>query len=747
MVNREQESQSLVTDHQSPGAKNNVVGALGAGLIVTAFCLVLLWRDPLLFWNDDYAVSILPVFADVARSWSEGHLPLLSPYSWVCGNLAGEFQYGTFSVFVNAAVVAIWKFTLTFPQQAAALSIAHLFVLAMGGYLLARGRNLSAPLSIMVAFVAALNGWIICWGATDWFGALGAFTWFPWAWWGMERALDPGRGRWRFLWPVPFVYLLVTGGFPYTVLMLGLLAAWLALQSVVERRKLSSIWPLLLGMLLGFGLSAPAWLALLDYVQGSARAAQDSSEHLQWRVPAAALPGFILPSWTVHWTDFSTRLMPHPAMELASGIVPPVALLAGLIAFGRSLLRQIKWELGLLIVVLLLAMLPSAGVFRWSFRWLPFVHVVLAFCAAESLRLFAQSKIVVTRRPGVIGFILLLVTVVSAWFLGATPQRALPLVWITLGIGGVWAFFEILPTAVLRAWVPAIVAISSLLATYVCIPPNCGVPKYNLAQELTEPAPLDPQRLYLSLYPPPEDAYRVEQRPEPFGTTLRIGSTSMWGGIHLINGYSPIRPLGVAREFAFAIHGEIPPEIASSLLEGEGGPEGSLARLGVDGIIIAKETTLDPKPESEWELAVTTNEGRVFHRRGVPLPRVRSVMAIDSRPDDQFAIAEISRIVSGRNRVQADVIVSAGDKPALLTISRPFFNGYHAKLGDAVLKVDSYRGLFPIIEVPAGTKGRLSLVYRPPWLIWGSAVAGLSLLGMLAGVVASFVSRRGRNQS
>jgi hypothetical protein len=163
------------------------------------------------------------VFADMARSWSEGHWPLLSPYSWVCGNLAGEFQYGTFSVFVHAAVILIWKLPLTFPQQATALSITHLFVLAIGAFLLARDRRFSVPLSIFVALVASLNGWIICWGATDWFGALGAFTWLPWAWWGAERALDRQRTKWRFLWPAPFVYLLVTGGFPYTVLMLLLL--------------------------------------------------------------------------------------------------------------------------------------------------------------------------------------------------------------------------------------------------------------------------------------------------------------------------------------------------------------------------------------------------------------------------------------------------------------------------------------------------------------------------------------------
>src|SRR3981189_3639102 len=141
MGTNEQEDHSLITSHHSPGTKRDILKALLAGLLVVGFSLVPLWHDPLLFWNDDYELSILPVFADMARSWSEGALPLLSPYSWVCGNLAGEFQYGTFSVFVNAVVVLIWKFPLTFPQQAAALSIAHLFVLAMGGYLLARGGN------------------------------------------------------------------------------------------------------------------------------------------------------------------------------------------------------------------------------------------------------------------------------------------------------------------------------------------------------------------------------------------------------------------------------------------------------------------------------------------------------------------------------------------------------------------------------------------------------------------------------
>jgi hypothetical protein len=292
----------------------------------------------------------------------------------------------------------------------------------------------------------------------------------------MERALDAQRSRWRVLWPAPFVYLVLTGGFPYTVLMLALVAAWLGLKSLGQTRNFGSIVPPFCGVLLGVGLAAPAWLALLDYVHGSARAAQDAAEHFQWRVPVAALPGFIVPNWTVLWSDFSSRLMPHTANELTCGFVPPLALIAGLIGLRRALVRRIGWELGLLLIALILCMLPTAGVFRWSFRWLPLVHVVLALCAAESLQLFGQSR---------------------------------------------------LPFA--RSWIPAIVTFAALLVTYIWIPPNCGVPKYNLAQELTQPAPLDPDRIYLSIYPAPEIAYRVETHPGAFGTTVRPGSTSMWG--------------------------------------------------------------------------------------------------------------------------------------------------------------------------------------------------------------------------
>ncbi len=621
----------------------NSLGALAAGLLILFFCVILLSHDPLIFWNDDYELSVLPVFADVARSWAEGYWPILSPYSWVCGNLAGEFQYGTFSVFVNAAVVLIWKFPLTFPQQAAALSITHLFVLAIGAFLLARDRRFSIPLSIFVALVASLNGWIICWGATDWFGALGAFTWLPWAWWGAERALDRRRTKWRFLWPAPFVYLLVTGGFPYTVLMLLLLTAWLSAKSLVETRNVFSIFPMLFGVALGFGLSAPAWLAILDLVHGSARELQPASAHWQWLVPPAALPGLILPSWTVNWTDFSSRNLTHAATELACGLAAPAALIAGFVWHRRMLVRRMKWELILLLIVLLLSMIPTAGLFRWSFRWLPFFHLVLAICAADALQMKPQPTTAATA-----SLALVVVTAIAMSIFRTGGAYTFPLTWILLALAGIWAVAEFVfgRDAALRRpghrsamtlpvdWLLPCVTFLALLATYLCIAPNGGVPKYNFSQELLKPSPLDPQRLYLSIYPWAELNYRVEKKPQPVGQIVRPGSTSMWAGLHFINGYSPIRPAGVAREFAATIHGEINPAMGEYLLNYQAGEGGELALLGVDGIVVAREMNVAPQPASEWEMVISTDEGLVFHRRGASFARVRSVTSIDSRPND-----------------------------------------------------------------------------------------------------------------
>ena len=288
------------------------------------------------------------------RSWSEGHLPLLSPYSWVCSNLAGEFQYGTFSLFVNAAVVLIWKFPLSFAQQAAALSMAHLFVLGGRRFSPRARRALSTPLAMMVALVAALNGWIICWGATDWFGALGAFAWLPWAWWAMDRALDPAAHELAISLAGAFRLSARHGGFPYTVLMLALVAGWLAAEVVrpnaggfrvtLAARARTGAWvrPLRAGLARALRLRARV------------RAAEQANPgaHWQWLLPPAALPGFVLPCVDGELVGFFGSPVPHAADRAGLRNGAAAGPLAALFYLRRAFVRRVKWELGSAPVVL-----------------------------------------------------------------------------------------------------------------------------------------------------------------------------------------------------------------------------------------------------------------------------------------------------------------------------------------------------------------------------------------------------------
>jgi hypothetical protein len=206
----------------------------------------------------------------------------------------------------------------------------------------------------------------------------------------------------------------------------------------------------------------------------------------------------------------------------------------------------------------------------------------------------------------------------------------------------------------------------------------------------------------------------------------------MWAGLRFVNGYSPIRGAGVGRAFAFYTHGEIDPGMADYLLGWQAGPTGWLNTIGVDGIVLAAGTTSPPPPAGEWNLVHISEEGRVFHRRGAPLAPIRSVQSLETLPNETFARAAVILRENSRNKLIADLRVPKNKLDALLVIARPYFHGYRAEVGGKMLPVDSYRGLVPIIRLPPGTEGRLTITYRPWWLLWGGAVSVLSALVCLA---------------
>ena len=427
-----------------------------------------------------------------------------------------------------------------------------------------------------------------------------------------------------------------------------------------------------------------------------------------------------------------------------------VALVAALAWRRRALWRAVRWELGLLGVVMLLCVLPSPGVFRWSFRWLPLFHLALALAGGRALALVLAAR---RRAPGnlwgcsacnpgawafaLVAVVWLLMTVLHTDNADALT-RHLP--WLTLIVAATWMLADacLMRWRAWAMWLPAAVVFVSLLVTYRHMYTNPGLPVYDFGPALTRVEPLSPDRLYVSLYREPDQAYRNWQTSQDFGAVLRPGSTSMYAGVRLINAYSPIMAQGIGRRLSMETHGNIPNDLAENILRNECGHDGLLARLGVDGILIARSyyPLAAPPPADEWEEVFSSPEGGVYHRRGGARPDVQAWTAAAPGGPRDHAEVELSKVNASRLDSIAEVSVPKGGAPGLLAFRRPYFPGYVAWLDGVRIPVGSYQGLLPTVELPPGSHGHLLLRYRPGTLVWGTLLSAGTLLGMLM-----FVSR------
>jgi hypothetical protein len=749
-----------------------VLLTISAGAIVILFGLLLVWREPSFFWHDDYQSYFLGGFRDIARAWESGELPLLSPYSWFGGALAAEYQYGIFSIFINLCLVLVWKLNLTLPLTAAALSIIHLGVLASGSFRLARQRKLTTALSMMVALVASLNGWIITWGATNWFPALSSFAWLPWAWWSLELSLNENRGIWRFLPAGMFIYLILTAGWPFSVLMMVLVSTWVGIKNCWKSHQLIKIWSVLAAWIFGIGLSTPALIMLIEYTSNSIRGETGLVLQQAWIVPGASLLGLVLPAFTVFWSVFGSW-QPHASMELASGLVPVVVLLKVLFHRRKKFIRAVRWELGLLALILLLVLSPSIGNFRWSFRWLPLLHILLGLLAAEGISLLQtkniKNNITNLHLPkklkahysdnlGAWALLLVFIVWVRALLLDLdkTPRSFVLGVNLML-FSTIWLLVERVDAlrASIKAWMPFTVVFLSLLATYTHLPTNLVVPVWNFQENMRNVKPLASDIRYLSIYGDTDLFQPVESNSEVgFGTLIRPGNSSMYSGLQLVNGYSPIMPASLARIFGLNLHGYLSQQQAKRILELETGSQGLLELMGVDGLVVARsfQSEIHQLAEKNWQEVASSAEGKVFHRVGSPSPRIRSVGLvkfvgsnsnvldllvnrsqktvplllndpIKAGKEFRFATTQVQPVKESRLQAIADVKSLSQNTESLIVFSKPWYPGYRATLNGKKVPVKVLNLILPAVELPPGAEGRLVLEYLPNSLIIGSIIS------------------------
>lgn len=222
------------------------LGTGGASLLLTSY----FGRT---WWLDDFQSQWLPGYLDIHRALHEGSYPLISSSSWFGGDLAGEYQYGVFSLAHLLIIFVVFQWKLGLLGTVVSLIAIYEAILASGAFRLARRIGLTVPNAMIASLAATLNGYTFYWAAQNWFPAMASFAWLPWAWWAMLVALDRRHGAWRFLPAALFVYLVVAAGWPFTVLMAGTVTVWLAARNWGQLRL--RVWPLMAAWALGLALA------------------------------------------------------------------------------------------------------------------------------------------------------------------------------------------------------------------------------------------------------------------------------------------------------------------------------------------------------------------------------------------------------------------------------------------------------------------------------------------------------------
>jgi hypothetical protein len=279
------------------------------------------------------------------------------------------------------------------------------------------------------------------------------------------------------------------------------------------------------------------------------------------------------------------------------------------------------------------------------------------------------------------------------------------------------------------------------------------IPTWDLAETINEPESLDRSFRYLSVYSW-SDLFEAK---EGQGEAFLPGNGSMYAGVEMINGYSPMHPFGLTQLFEFGTHGFLDGPSGQGVPARDAGPQGLLQLFGVDGLIVSDRLrSFWPKLESAgWVPAALVAQGRVFHRAGSASPRIRSLEqikttgerdrvleALDHRGDGPvplvlleaggpsqpetrtFAPALIELVGKTRRQVEVEVKSLTPEGESLVVFARPWYPGYRASFNGEPVTISLLNLALPAVKLPPGAEGRLVLEYWPDSLARGLRLAG-----------------------
>lgn len=350
--------------------------------LTVVFAASRLLRNPRFYYVDDSETGAFGQWYELGDRLLQGQLPIMDPSAWQAGNYFAEGQWGllnplTWLIGIAARTMGDAVVHVTI------VKIAMLALLAAGTYLLARSFGALPAWSALAGVSVPLAGFTVYMDAPSWATGLLCAALFPWAWWGLRRAVEDDRG------PVPYAaaaYLLVTFGYVYGAIVLALVLVETLVRHAIRRDRariiatvLASLWGGLLTVTtyLPAVLTAPVTVRSDFFFTSSGFLSADLTD-----LTATVSP---LAQATIRAWDGLP--VPAPIMYVA-WFLPlfPLVLPLGHKALRRCLPLLIFGG----VIVFFVVGLSHIGPLRWPVRMMPYlalaVTVLFAVAASRNLR-------------------------------------------------------------------------------------------------------------------------------------------------------------------------------------------------------------------------------------------------------------------------------------------------------------------------------------------------------------------------
>jgi hypothetical protein len=683
-------------------------GIIETVLISGAICAVLL--VPLVFnryfyFSDDYQSQFMPMFVEIARQLKHGMFPLFTEHAWHGGAIVAEYQYAVF----NPICLALYLCLDFFPDvawAAAFYAIVHYFILAAGTHILCLSLRFTRPAAAVGAVLACSSTWLLYWGAQSWIAALVSISWVPWCL--AALVLTYHNPKWLPAAAVATALPLLSG-WPFTTASLAVLLGLAFVFGIAAGASRERVAWAAAAAGLGGGLALPAILPTFEYLHSSARTVAGVGK-FAWRASvegllSSGLPTFIGP-W---WSDWDGPLSFYtPSFFYFSWFALLALANMTRVSYRSPDTKLLMYLTGAFVV---LSASPAIWQLRWSFRYLPFVHLLASLLIGSvisnemrvegtswrwrakpsSIAIWGPCAVATVSVPGafVLHFAFSLLASACAWLAARALVNKGPFVACLLGPQAVF-FFLIVTTSPTNTALPS------------WQPPTARVPQGASGREL-------------SLFAPLGNHTTITQ---DFWANVSVGNRGLFYGRDTINGYTPVGMPGLDEALCLSWISASCPDAVDKLFVRDAETGQTLIDLLDVTKVVAQRGVFDAAfgraATSEWHQSGQSKTTIAFSR--------------DSKLTNAIAWASPGISVVNTSDNHYEISSDSNVRGGKIIFSKAWYPGYSARLNGERIEVRAYRGMLPEVDIPSGARGRLVLTYWPAGLTAGLIGAGCSTL-------------------